>query len=142
MPTSLISFVVAVTLALQSIPAASQFDNSSTPISFESTVIENSNGMCPTAEERHEAQNRICSGVRRLLHVGPYTCSGTSGWDRIVYLNMSNSSHQCPGDFREVTFDAIRLCARDSWADSSQWFALLQHSPPMASHTVQSVVGW
>ena len=117
MPTPLISFVVAVTLALQSVPAASQFDNRSIPITYEATVIENSNGMCPTAEKRQEARDKIRLDVRRQL--GLHTCGGTSGWDRIAYLNMSDSAHQCPGDFREVTFDGIRLCARDSRADTS-----------------------
>ena len=118
MPTPLISFVVAVTLALQSVPAASQFDNSSIPITYEATVIENSNGMCPTAEERQEARDKIRLDVRRLL-LGNYTCGGTSGWTRIAYLNMSDSSHQCLGDFREVTFEGLRLCARDSTAATS-----------------------
>ena len=110
----LICFVVSVILALQSVPAASQFDNNSIPIAYEATVTENSDGMCPTAEERQNVQNEIHSTIRRLL----ITCGGTSGWTRIAYLNMSDSSHQCPGDFREVTFEGIRLCARDSTADT------------------------
>ena len=118
MHTPLISLVFAVTFALQSVPAASQFDNSSIPIAYEATVIEKSAGKCPTAEESQEAQDEIRLDVRRLLGLS-YTCSGTSGWDRIAYLNMNDSSHQCPGDFRETTFDGIRLCARDSTADTS-----------------------
>ena len=119
MHTPLISLVFAVTaFALQSVPAASQFDNSSIPIAYEATVIERSTGICPTAEERQEAQDEIRLDVRRLL--GLYSCGGTSGWDRIAYLNLSDSSHQCPGDFREATFDGIRLCARDSTADTSR----------------------
>ena len=116
MPTPLISFVVAVTLVIQSVPAASQFDNSSIPITYEATVIENNNGMCPTAEESQEARDKIHLDVRRLL-AGDYTCGGTSGWARIAFLNMSDSSHQCPGDFREITLDGMRLCARDNRSD-------------------------
>ena len=118
MNTPLISLIIAVTFALQSVPAASQFDNSSIPIAYEAKVIEKSTGICPTAEESQEAQDEIRLDVRRLL--GPsYSCGGTSGWDRIAYLNMNDSSHQCPGDFREATFDGIRLCARDITADNS-----------------------
>ena len=117
MHTPLISLVFAVTFALQSVPAASQFDNSSIPIAYEAKVIEKSAEICPTAEESQEAQDEIRLDVRRLL--GLYSCGGTSGWDRIAYLNMNDSSHQCPGDFREATFDGLRLCARDSTADTS-----------------------
>ena len=118
MPSPPISFVFAVTFALQSVPAASQFDNSSIPIAYEAKIIKSSGGICPTAEESQEAQDEIRLDVRSLLGLS-YTCGGTSGWDRIAYLNMSDSSHQCPGEFREATFDGIRLCARDSTADTS-----------------------
>ena len=118
MNTPLISLVFAVTFALQSVPAASQFDNSSIPIAYEAKVIEKSAEICPTAEESQEVQDEIRLDVLRLLDLS-YSCGGTSGWDRIAYLNMSDSSHQCPGDFREATFDGIRLCARDSTADTS-----------------------
>ena len=119
MPTPLISFTVAVILALQSVPAASQFDNcnSSIPIAYDAAIIKNSNGMCPTTEERQEARDKIRFAARRQL--GLYTCGGTIGWTRIAYLNMSDSSHQCPGDLREVTFDGMRLCARDNSSVSS-----------------------
>jgi hypothetical protein len=115
MPTALIAFIFAVTLALKSVPTASQFDKSSIPIAYEATVIESSDGVCLTAEESQEAQDKISLDVRRIL--GQNICGG-SGWNRIAYLNMSNSTHQCPGEFREVTFNGIRLCARDSTADT------------------------
>ena len=118
MPSPLISLVFAVTFALQSVPAASQFDNSSIPIAYEAKIIEKGAEICPTAEESQEAQDEIRLDVRSLLRLS-YSCGGTSGWDRIAYLNMSDSSHQCPGDFREATFDGMRLCARDSTADTS-----------------------
>ena len=117
MPTPLISLVFAVAFALQSVPAASQFDNSSIPIAYEAKVIEKSAEICPTAEESQEVQDEIRLDVRRLLGLS-YTCGG-SGWDRIAYLNMNDSSHQCPGDLREATFDGIRVCARDSTADTN-----------------------
>ena len=114
---ALFAFISALSLALQSVPTAGQFVNTSIPIAYEATVIENSDGVCPTAEESQEAQDKIRLDVQRLLF-GQNTCGG-SGWNRIAYLNMSDSSHQCPGDFREVTFEGIRLCARDSTADTN-----------------------
>ncbi len=44
--------------------------------------------------------------------IGSYICGGTSGWARVAYLDMTNSSHQCPGDMEEVTFSGKRLCGR------------------------------
>ena len=43
-----------------------------------------------------------------------YSYGGTDGWARFAYLNMSDSSHSCPGYLREVTYDGIRLCTRNS----------------------------
>ena len=37
---------------------------------------------------------------------------GEGIWYRVVYLNMSDSSHQCPSAWREFTFDGIRACAK------------------------------
>ena len=41
-----------------------------------------------------------------------YSCGGTSGWRRVVYLNMNDSNHQCPGDLEEVFLSGKRLCGR------------------------------
>ena len=114
MTTPLLLFVLTVALVLQIAPVASQFDNSSIPIVYEAKVIESSNGTCPTAEDREAAQNEIRSDIQRLLnpHIYGYTCGGTDGWARIAYLNMSNTSHQCPGDLRETSRSVGRLCGR------------------------------
>ncbi len=37
----------------------------------------------------------------------------------MAYLDMTNSSHQCPGDMEEVTLTGKRLCGRSSNADKS-----------------------
>ncbi len=43
---------------------------------------------------------------------GPYSCGGTTGWARVTYIDMTNSSHQCPGDMEEVTLSGKRVCGR------------------------------
>ncbi len=40
------------------------------------------------------------------------SCGGTSGWTRVAYLDMTNSSHQCLGDMEEVTLSGKRVCGR------------------------------
>ncbi len=37
----------------------------------------------------------------------------------MAYLNMTNSSHQCPGDMEEVTLSGKRVCGRSYNADRS-----------------------
>ncbi len=45
-----------------------------------------------------------------------YSCGGTTGWARVAYIDMTNSSHQCPGDMEEVTLSGKRVCGRCSSA--------------------------
>ena len=45
------------------------------------------------------------------------TCGNfTGGWMRVAYIDMRNSSHQCPGNFSELTREEApsRLCTADS----------------------------
>ncbi len=51
-------------------------------------------------------------GEKGNTGIGSYSCGGTSGWARVAYLDMSNSSHQCPGSMEEVTLSGKRLCGR------------------------------
>ncbi len=47
---------------------------------------------------------------------GPYSCGGTTGWARVAYIDMINSSHQCPGDMEGFTLSGKRVCGRISSA--------------------------
>ena len=53
----------------------------------------------------------IQSGVSTLL--APYTCGGTGGWRRVVYLNMTDSSTTCPSGW-QLTGYSKRTCGRVS----------------------------
>lgn len=74
-------------------------------------VTENSGQTCPTKEDREAVRDDIAWNVRRLLTLHDKTCGGTGGWALVTHINMSNSSHQCPGNYRQVTRDGLRLCA-------------------------------
>lgn len=119
MSTPLILLAFAVTAALMIGPAASQFNNS---ISYEAKIVESGDGICPPAEELEIARTVIREEVQIHLRAAfPGTCGDTTGWTRVAYVDMSNSSQQCPGDLREVTHDGIRLCQRDSRADTTDY---------------------
>ena len=53
----------------------------------------------------------IQSGVN-TLH-GPYTCGGTGGWRRVVYLDMTDNSTTCPSGW-QLTGYSKRTCGRVS----------------------------
>ena len=53
----------------------------------------------------------IQSGVNTLY--GPYTCGGTIGWRRVVYLDMTDSSTTCPSGW-QLTGYSKRTCDRVS----------------------------
>ena len=53
----------------------------------------------------------IQSGVNTLY--GPYTCGGTIGWRRVVYLDMTDSSTTCPSGW-QLTGYSKRTCGRVS----------------------------
>ena len=44
---------------------------------------------------------------------GECTCSSNSagGWSRVAYLNMTDPTHQCPPEWREIT-EPVRTCGR------------------------------
>ena len=43
------------------------------------------------------------------------SCGGvTGGWMRVAYLDMTNSSHQCPSGLRQRTDSGVRSCAASS----------------------------
>lgn len=45
-------------------------------------------------------------------------CSGTVGWTRIAYLNMSDHLHSCPGAWQQIT-SPRRTCGRSNQAGPS-----------------------
>ena len=58
----------------------------------------------------HQLEN-IQSGVNNIR--GPYTCGGTGGWRRVVYLDMTDNSTTCPSGW-QLTGYSKRTCGRVS----------------------------
>ena len=58
----------------------------------------------------HQLEN-IQSGVNNIR--GPYSCGGTVGWRRVVYLDMTDSSTTCPSGW-QLTGYSKRTCGRVS----------------------------
>ena len=102
-------------------PAVAQGTNATLPLTYPGQVLQGDGSQtCPSGAQRGIARNEVRNGTRSLLQesVVPLlqlqniSCGG-SGWRRIAYLNMSDSSQQCPSVWREYT-TPHRTCGRRS----------------------------
>ena len=50
--------------------------------------------------------------LKKTLEAHPYQCGGTYGWRRVVYLDMTDPTTNCPSGWRLVSHDSKRLCGR------------------------------
>ena len=68
---------------------------------------------CPSTEERNSALLKIKSNVfNHLFNSKLVPECGEGIWYRVAYLNMTDSSQQCPSAWREYTSSGIRVCKR------------------------------
>ena len=74
---------------------------------------------CPSEEQQERVRNEVYNDTERLLQesvvpllqLQTFSCGGSSGWRRVAYLNMSDSSQQCPPVWKEYT-TPYRVCGR------------------------------
>ena len=57
-------------------------------------------GQCPLQGERRAAIDDISNGIMDILQLREHQC-GDGMWYCIAYLNMSDSSQQCPSVWRD-----------------------------------------
>ena len=50
--------------------------------------------------------------IKSLIH-DCYTCGGTGGWRRVVYLDMTDPNTDCPSGWNMTNYN-IRTCGRSS----------------------------
>ena len=97
------------------LPAAAQLGNAT----YEPRVLETPQGeVCPAAEQlemtRNVIRNELFVTIRdRVLPPAPtHECGGT-GWTRVTFINMTNTSQQCPSGLALTTYSK-RTCGRTS----------------------------
>ena len=63
------------------------------------------------------------------LHV--YTCGGTGGWRRVVYLDMTDPNTNCPAGWKPLTHNSTRTCGRatDGWGSCDSVFFPVSGGP-------------
>ena len=81
-------------------------------------VISGNGNECPLQEGRRAAVGEITDYVFGILQLPSYVYSlpnqcGDGLWYRVAYLNMSDTTEQCPSAWSEFTStNGIRVCAR------------------------------
>jgi hypothetical protein len=65
--------------------------------------------QCPSVEERGGARNEIHRIVASVI--ASSICDGTPGWRRVTFINMTDTSYNCPTGLR-LTSHSKRTCGR------------------------------
>ena len=98
--------------------------------------------QCPPIEERERARNRIhqiANSVILAIATGHiHTCNGTPGWRRVAFINMTDTSYNCPTGLNLTSYSK-RTCGR---SDHTLLRGVLQpHSVLEVYHTAVCVGG-
>ena len=77
--------------------------------------------QCPPMEERERARNRIHqianSAILAAIATGHiHTCNGTPGWRRVAFINMTDTSYNCPTGLNLTSYSK-RTCGRSHTTD-------------------------
>ena len=121
--------IVVASIVVLAQPAVAQGTNTTLPLTYPGQVLQgNGSQSCHSEEQRERVRNGVDNATLRLLReaVVPllqpnqtFSCSGSTGWRRFAYLDMSNPSQHCPSVWREYT-TPFRVCGRRSSTGSCE----------------------
>ncbi len=89
------------------------------PAREETTV----DGVCLSNEQTQLVREEIMQDIHTILQdqvlptLVEYSCGGTTGWHRVAFLDMTDSSQQCPDSWQLIT-SPKRTCGRGMGARS------------------------
>ena len=69
-------------------------------------------------------------------------CSSATPYTRVAFVNMTDSSQQCPGDFMEVSNSRVRACGRQTTTSGSCNSATFSVLSMEYQHVCGRIVGW
>ena len=78
-------------------------------------VVTYGNGqeICPSTEQQNNALQKMKNSIYQYLLNGSIVPQCGEGiWYRVAYLNMADSSQQCPSAWREYNTNQFRACGR------------------------------
>ena len=109
-------------------PAVAQGANTTLPLIYSGKIVPGDGSQtCPSKEKREIERNKVDNATLSLLRESViallqgymYSCSESTGWRRVAYLNMSDPSQQCPSVWQEIT-TPHRVCGRRSTSPSCE----------------------
>ena len=113
--------IAVASFAVLARPVVAQGANGALPLIYPGQVLQGDGSQtCPSEVQREMLRKEVDNATQSLLQesVVPqlstqssYSCGGSTGWRRVVYLNMSNPSQQCPSVWQEIT-TSHRVCGR------------------------------
>ena len=121
----LTTVLIVVTLCSQSCTA--QQPNLTVSRLSPRVLATNATGVCAADHLRAMARNDLRSEIRRIFNSStqtssglmlPQCCNDPTGWTQVAFINMTNSSYQCPSAFREISTPR-RVCGRRSTSSGS-----------------------
>ena len=94
--------VFAATLCLWTLLVTTESYAQMTPRHINVTVLSGDrSNQCPSVEERESAlldtKTKVTSAISDYIDsLGMYTCNGTPGWRQVAFIDMTNTSYNCP----------------------------------------------
>jgi len=133
--------------------AAGRGENASLPVQLSAVTIEGCSDSCPTTElsgvvnSTKDAiqsllKNTVVPAMNNRSHTcggpTPCSCGGGGDWTRIAYVNMNDSTQQCPSGWTPFS-TPVRGCTRATSGCSSATFPTNGRS---YSHVCGRVIGF
>ena len=75
--------------------------------------------QCPLVEEREAVRNEIHQIANSAILIATghiHTCNGTPGWRRVAFINMTDTSYNCPTGLNLTSYSK-RTCGRSHTTD-------------------------
>ena len=73
-------------------------------------------GQCSPMEDREMVKREIFEvveqSVQEIVASYSYTCNGTPGWKRVAFINMTDTSYNCPTGLNLTSYSNRTSCGR------------------------------
>ena len=112
--------IAVASFAVLAQPAVAQGANTKVLHTYPGQVLqEDGSQTCHSGGQRERVRNEVDTATLSLLQesivplLQNFSCSGSTGWRRVAYLDMSDPSQRCPSVWQEIT-TPFRVCGRKS----------------------------
>ena len=86
-------------------------------------VTNTTQGLCDKIEEHDAEISAELMDLSEYIELqSRYTCGGTGGWRRAIYLDMTDPNTECPSGWSIITSDSKRTCGMVGSGNTSVFF--------------------